>query len=147
MEASSRPAEISEDNWSLLARLFRSPNEIDLYTAGLAESRAEGERAARETARRKERKNERNAFLRTTIVNGLRGRRSLIEAVSSESFELTGTPLSRSPGGCPINTSLPGSPTRAFRDGPIVGLPGVTQNMGRPELEFFQNWGLPICLS
>jgi len=42
MEASSRPAEISEDNWSLLARLFRSPNEIDLYTAGLAESRAEG---------------------------------------------------------------------------------------------------------
>ena len=54
MEASSRPAEISEDNWSLLARLFRSPNDIDLYTAGLAESRAEGERAARETARKKE---------------------------------------------------------------------------------------------
>ena len=67
MRPSSRPAEISEDSWSLLARLFRSPNDIDLYTAGLAESRAEGKRAervaaTRETARKKEGKNERNAF-------------------------------------------------------------------------------------
>ena len=33
---------MSEENWSLLARLFRSPNDIDLYSAGLAEEHAEG---------------------------------------------------------------------------------------------------------
>ena len=42
MEPSSRPREISEENWSLLSRLFRSPNDIDLYSAGLAEEHAEG---------------------------------------------------------------------------------------------------------
>ena len=42
MDPTSRPAEISEENWSLLGRLFRSPNDIDLYSAGLAEEHAEG---------------------------------------------------------------------------------------------------------
>ena len=44
MELSSRPAEISVENWSLLSRIYRSPNDIDLYTAGLAEEHAEGKR-------------------------------------------------------------------------------------------------------
>ena len=44
MDPSSRPSEISEENWSLLARLFRSPNDIDLYTAGLAEEHEQGKK-------------------------------------------------------------------------------------------------------
>ena len=42
MDPSSRPSEISEENWSLLSRLYRSPNDIDLYTAGLAEEHEQG---------------------------------------------------------------------------------------------------------
>ena len=38
----SRPAEINEESWELLTTLYENPNEIDLYTGGLAETKLDG---------------------------------------------------------------------------------------------------------
>ncbi len=37
-----RPAEISQENWDLLAYLYEKPDDIDLFTGGLAEDHASG---------------------------------------------------------------------------------------------------------
>jgi peroxidase len=42
-DMTTRPAEISAVNWGLLAHIYSSPNDIDLYTGGLAEDKADGE--------------------------------------------------------------------------------------------------------
>ena len=39
---SSAPAEISQALWSKLSTLYATPNDIDLYPAGLAESKLPG---------------------------------------------------------------------------------------------------------
>ena len=38
----SAPAEISQTLWSKLSTLYATPNDIDLYPAGLAESKVPG---------------------------------------------------------------------------------------------------------
>ena len=37
-----KPPEISQENWDILAKLYKSPDDIDLYTGGLAEDHTPG---------------------------------------------------------------------------------------------------------
>ena len=37
-----RPDEIPQENWEILAKLYRKPEDIDLFTGGLAEEGVEG---------------------------------------------------------------------------------------------------------
>ena len=37
-----RPEEIDQGNWVILASLYKEPDDIDLFTGGLAEEKVEG---------------------------------------------------------------------------------------------------------
>lgn len=37
-----RPSEVSQDQWDALAKLYKSPDDIDLFTGGLAETHVPG---------------------------------------------------------------------------------------------------------
>jgi len=39
----SRPAEIGQEQWDALAKLYKNPDDIDLFSGGLAESHVPGE--------------------------------------------------------------------------------------------------------
>ena len=37
-----RPAEISQENWEILSSIYKYPDDIDVYPAGLSETPAPG---------------------------------------------------------------------------------------------------------
>ncbi len=38
----ARPREITQPTWDILARLYKTPEDIDLFTGGLAEDHVKG---------------------------------------------------------------------------------------------------------